>query len=30
MRGTAFVPMLSLDAGLTSYLAEIRKSATEK
>ena len=25
MEGTAFVPMLSLDAGLTSYLAEIRK-----
>ena len=25
MGGTAFVPMLSLDAGLTHYLAEIRK-----
>src|SRR5438045_8294531 len=25
MGGTAFVPMLSLDAGLTNYLAEIRK-----
>lgn len=25
MGGTAFVPMLSLDAGLTLYLAEIRK-----
>src|ERR1700710_3295054 len=25
MGGTAFVPMLSIDAGLTNYLAEIRK-----
>ena len=25
MGGTAFVPTLSLDAGLTNYLAEIRK-----
>ncbi|MET3840392.1 sigma-70 factor domain-containing protein [Bradyrhizobium sp. OAE829] len=25
MGGTSFVPMLSLDAGLTHYLTEIRK-----